>query len=357
MRRRSSYDPYRGRSPLRTLLKIVAVVLAVVLVVSVVVLYFLDPYWTYTPDGPRLQLPWEDQEEPSAAPSPTPSASPLPTIVVETAEPAETPLHAAALSREALWDAAAVQTQVEAAGANAALFDMKGDDGRLGYASALELAQAAGVSDQTAGLNEAIAALNAQEGLYTVARVSCFRDDAMPRQRNDLAVRSSAGNWRDQEGVRWLSPASQEARQYLSGVCLELAALGFDEILLDNASFPAAGELGSITQGGGGTDPSPVLAGFYAEVRQAVRDRYPDVKISVAAPAEALEPGAAPSGGQTLSLLASSGLDRIWVRGTADLSQADQALSQGGVSGGVADLVAILAQPGGEEESWSLWWG
>ena len=29
MRRRSSYDPYRGRSPLRTLLKIVAVVLAV----------------------------------------------------------------------------------------------------------------------------------------------------------------------------------------------------------------------------------------------------------------------------------------------------------------------------------------
>ena len=76
MRRRSSYDPYRGRSPLRTLLKIVAVVLAVVLVVSVVVLYFLDPYWTYTPDGPRLQLPWEDQEEPSAAPSSTPPPSP-----------------------------------------------------------------------------------------------------------------------------------------------------------------------------------------------------------------------------------------------------------------------------------------
>ena len=165
MRRRSSYDPYRGRSPLRTLLKIVAVVLAVVLVVSVVVLYFLDPYWTYTPDGPRLQnSPGRTRRSPPPLPPPTSSASPLPTIVVETAEPAETPLHAAALSREALWDAAAVQTQVEAAGANAALFDMKGDDGRLGYASALELAQAAGVSDQTAGLNEAIAALKRPRG-------------------------------------------------------------------------------------------------------------------------------------------------------------------------------------------------
>lgn len=354
MRKTYGYDPYRGRSPFRTILKIVAAALALILALAVAALFFLEPYWVYGPDGPHLQLPWEGQTPPVSTASPSPSPT---VVIVETEAPSGTPLHAVALPQELLWDPAAVQEQVAAAGANAALFDMKGDDGLLGYTSSLELAQSAGVSGQDAGLNEAIAALNAQEDLYTVARVSCCRDNSMPRQRNDLAIRSSSGNWVDQEGTRWLSPSSQEARQYLSGVCLELAALGFDEILLDNAAFPTSGELERITQGGGGDTASSVLAGFYAEVRQTVRDRYPDVRLSVTASGTALASSETDPSGQTPSLLASSGLDRIWVRDAADSSEIYQALTQQGFSGGAAGLVSILAEPGGEDISWCVWWG
>lgn len=54
-----------------------------------------------------------------------------------------------------------------------------------------------GVSPADPAINGAIRGLNAGE-LYTVARVSCFRDNAIPRADMSLGIKSSAGNWRDE---------------------------------------------------------------------------------------------------------------------------------------------------------------
>lgn len=70
-----------------------------------------------------------------------------------------------------------------------------------------------------------------------------------------MALRSGEGNWRDELGLRWMSPASQEARDYLTGLCGELAALGVDEIVLEQFTFPTGGELSRIN-GGENYDPA-----------------------------------------------------------------------------------------------------
>lgn len=349
---RGGYSHYRGRSPFSTPLKVIALLLAALLVLAVAALFFLEPYWVYSADGGRLYLPWvQEPEETDDQPLPTPSQP----LVVITPEPvAEDPLHAVLLPRSALSDGTA-RTLVDQAGGNAALFDMKADDGTLAFVSASPLAVSAGVN-AAAGANETIAALNAQDGLYTVARLSCFRDNALPRQRNDLALRSSLGNWRDGDGIRWLSPAYQENRQYIADLCLELAGLGFDEILLDYAAFPLTGNLDGILTGTA-YDPvglTDVVLTFYTDTAAALKAAYPDVRLSVVADPSILTTGGASASGQTLDIVAPT--DRLWVWGLTEGRDAcEELLSQAGMEAPRTDLVSISAQAGAADQSWALW--
>lgn len=349
---RGCYSRYRGRSALSTPLKIIAILLAVVLVLSVAALFFLEPYWVYSADGGRLVLPWL-QEEQQEDPAPLPTVSQPLVVVTPEPEPVEL-LHAVLLPRSALTDGTA-RDQVEASGATAALFDMKADDGTLAFVSASPLAVSAGVN-AAAGANEAIAALNAQEDLYTVARLSCFRDNALPRQRNDLALRSSLGNWRDGDGIRWLSPAYQENQQYITDLCLELAGLGFDEILLDYAAFPLTGNLDGILTGAA-YDPDALaqtVQTFYTQVAAALETAYPQVRLSVVADPAALTAGGTSRSGQALTM--ASTVDRVWVWGLGeDRDACEELLAQAGLADPQADLVSIDAQAGPADRSWALW--
>lgn len=349
---RGGYSHYRGRSPFSTPLKVIALLLAALLVLAVAALFFLEPYWVYSADGGRLYLPWvQEPEETPVQTVPTPTQP----LVVITPEPvAEDPLHAVLLPRSALSDGTA-RALVDQTGGNAALFDMKADDGTLAFVSASPLAVSAGVN-AAAGANEAITALNAQEGLYTVARLSCFRDNALPRQRNDLALRSSLGNWRDGDGIRWLSPAYQENRQYIADLCLELAGLGFDEILLDYAAFPLTGNLDGILTGAA-YDPAgltDVVLTFYADTAAALKAAYPDVRLSVVADPTALTSGGQSAGGQTAAMAAD--LDRIWVWDLGeDRDACAELLSQAGLDDPRTGLVSLSAQAGAADQSWALW--
>ena len=227
MRRRYSYGygSYHGRSGFRTFLKVLIVLLVVVLLLAVLAVVFLDRYWVYDREGARLELPFLQQE--TSQPSPT--SSQQGTLVLVSPSPSPTPapvyLRAVALPRTALSDGTA-QNQVTAAGANAAIFDMKADDGTLGYISNIELARAIGSSASDPALNEQIQTL-CGTGLYTIARVSCFRDNTAPYQNNSLAIKTNSGyNWRDAGDVRWMSPTNEQVRKYIVDVCVELAQLG-----------------------------------------------------------------------------------------------------------------------------------
>ncbi|UQT49148.1 putative glycoside hydrolase [Flavonifractor plautii] len=168
---------------------------------------------------------------------------------------------------------------------------MKADDGSLGYISGLALAIQAEASAADPALNAAIQLLNGGE-VYTVARVSCFRDNLVPRSDMSLAIHTNAGNWRDSGDTRWLSPANESARQYVVGVCRELAALGFDEILLDNWAFPTDGELGWIKADANypADGRTAALEVFLEEVRAGLAE-FPEVKVSLVTTASAAAGG------------------------------------------------------------------
>ena len=265
------YGTYHGRSRLRTALKVVIVLLVVLLVLAVATLLLMDGHIVYSSDGIRLDLPFvqkggaEDPPEPAGS-APLVIDSPVPTPAPTATPEPETLMQGVLLPREALYDGTA-EEQVRRAGAAAAVFDMKADDGSLGYISSLEPAQAGGVSAADPAINGAIRGLNAGE-LYTVARVSCFRDNAIPRADMSLGIKSSAGNWRDEGDCRWLSAANAAARQYVIGVCAELAELGFDELLLENCAFPARGQVDYIVAGEN-YDPAGLPAGRLVPVTEA----------------------------------------------------------------------------------------
>ena len=91
--------------------------------------------------------------------------------------------------------------------------------------------------------------ISTSDKVYTVARVCCFRDDSVPYSWNKLALRKGNYNWRDELGLRWLSPAQKDAQDYIAALCGELGDLGVDEIVLEQWHFPIEGNVENITQG------------------------------------------------------------------------------------------------------------
>jgi hypothetical protein len=237
-------------------------------------------------------------------------------VVEPTPEPEVIPVQPVALPLEALYDGTAV-SQIEAAGGDCALFDMKADSGALGYTSQQALAATAKASSSDPAMNAAIRGLNETQGLYTVARVSCFKDNQLPYYARTLAILTNSGyRWTGADGVRWVSPTNADVQAYVTGVCVELAQLGFDEILLDNAGYPDGGNLNYIKKGSAydETQFAAVIDGFYAQVQEALAD-YP-VKLSVVTTPQA-QAGLDTLTGQTPDDLAR--FDRLWTQGDGGL--------------------------------------
>lgn len=304
--RRNGYDPYHGRSRGRTVLKVLIGVLLVLLVVSIAALFFLEPYIHYSIDGVRLELPFfqgaEEDPDPPTDTVPIQVATPSPS---PTPEP-ETDYRGVLLPVSALSDGTAL-TQAEAAGATTVLFEMKSIDGTLAF----ETQSALGTARDTDGANETIAQFTAGE-TETAAYLSCFRDNALPRTDRSLSIHSSGGNWWDDQQVRWCSPMSERMRSYITDLCRELAELGFDELVLDNCSFPNRGGTSAILSDDN-YDPAALtetMETFFQELEIALTD-YPDIQVSVVTSLTVLN-GGSDGSGLTLDLLKQYA-DRVFV--------------------------------------------
>lgn len=290
------YQSYYGRRSSRsgTLLKWIIVFLLAVLVVSVAAYLWLQNNLVYDDNGVYLPMPWkqrESEQQPastSVSPSPTGSIAPPspseadPTdsvLVIESPEPTLAPrdlaretLHAVEVTPQALLDGTAAQ-QVADAGGNALLVTMKNDGGTLNYVSKVDLAVSLNASGSDSGVNRAIQDL-AQGDCYTIARVSCFRDEVMGGISEYALLSNSGYRWRDFNGIRWSCVGKAATRDYIAAICAELAELGFDEILLTNCGYPpnGTGQMGWLrrddTYPWGSLDT--VVGPFLDQVKQAI---------------------------------------------------------------------------------------
>lgn len=123
---------------------------------------------------------------------------------------------------------------------NAVVIDVKGDRGRIPYATAVPLAQAIG-ADRPRTIPDLPALLERlrARGVYAIARIVVFKDAPLALARPELAVRTASGAlWRDREGLHWTDPFRSEVRSYVLDVAEEAAILGFDEVQFDYVRFP-----------------------------------------------------------------------------------------------------------------------
>ena len=189
-------------------------------------------------------------------------------------------------------------------------------------------------ADTTAALE----ALTGQEDLYTVARISCFHDPkAANAEVESMGLKNTGGYiFYDGNNSQWLDPAKPEARQYLTGIIREAAALGFDEILLTDVSYPTEGKLDKIAYGE--VDRQAQLGAFLAEVRLAL-EGY-DVTLSVELPETAVLNGAEETSGASLAQFAPH-VDRLYAVTTSDRTTALSALAA--AAEGTPDFVAELS--------------
>jgi len=127
---------------------------------------------------------------------------------------------------------------VEALGADAAIIDVKDDRGRVTFTRDLPTAKGpmhGGVKDMAA----VVRALHGR-GIYAIARLVCFKDQALALSKPAAALRhkKTGAIWRDKGGLAWVDPHSAIAREHIVSVARAAEALGFDEIQLDYIRFP-----------------------------------------------------------------------------------------------------------------------
>lgn len=130
---------------------------------------------------------------------------------------------------------------------NTLVIDVKDHRGQIAFVTDHEKLKPYVQSRPSLGRLDALTSRLHGFGLYLIARVPVFPDQALAASRTDLALKRSGGSlWRDSLGLLWLDPASIDVWKYNVAVAADAFAGGFDEIQFDYVRFPSDGKLDSI---------------------------------------------------------------------------------------------------------------
>ena len=126
---------------------------------------------------------------------------------------------------------------------NTFVIDVKEDSGKITYNMDLDVVEEYGLK---AGYVDDISALMdklEEAGIYTIARVVCFKDPALAEARTDLALkRTSGANITDSNGNAFVNPYKEEVWDHIATIAEKAAEDGFDEIQFDYCRFPIVDE-------------------------------------------------------------------------------------------------------------------
>lgn len=170
-------------------------------------------------------------------------------------------------SRNLLGNALAI---AQGGGANALVVDIKSDRGIIPYPTAISLAQQNGARRLTTIPDlAAFVRMLHDRGLYAIARIVTFKDNALASARPELAVHT-AGNalFRDREGMAWTDPFRTEVQDYNIAIAIEAANAGFDEIQFDYLRFPDAAQALRFAQPVSAATRVAAISGFLAESKR-----------------------------------------------------------------------------------------
>ncbi len=235
----------------------------------------------------------EETDEPQKEPDPA---------VPEVPPFVPAPIHATELSDNWLYG----DVTASLAGMEAVAVNVKRPDGSIAYHTEVTLPSGVLCGPEATRANlEAIA----QSEHYTVARLSALCDNAYAAAVPDAALTNTwGGQWVDNYNRFWLDPMKEETAEHLCALAKELAAMGFDEIVLEHLRFPIEGDLGQTTMGAD-YDRAGAIASLAAKVKEAVG---PGVGVSILLPGGMGSDGTFERSGLPITVLTES-FDRIYV--------------------------------------------
>ena len=351
---RYGYQEYRGRSGARPVLIFIIVLLAVLLIAGLAFMFLMGDNIKHTDTGIEIDWPWLSDSatappiesdpvvivtddvvvtiQPTMEPTPTPAP-----------QPQYDPIQAVTVTAEQLRSGRAAQAVADAGG-SALVVEMKADDGQLAWQTRSEMAASLWANASDDRTAQAIRDLAAAGDIYLVARVHCFKDPGLARARIGSLMTLRGNVWYDRVGVCWTSPANQQVVDYLSELCLELADMGFDEILLDDAGYPWDGEVNVLaTSDNRPEDRTVPVAAFYARLAGELEEK--GVCLSVYA-SEQLLPGETVYTGMTAAVLAGNA-GRVWLDKRVDAEHYRSILTAAGMDDIAARVVAPADAAGG----------
>lgn len=351
------YQSYRGRRSAGTR---ALVALLVVILVAACGFMFAQRYIAYTDDGGMyLDTPFGRFDLPSpAAPEdpPPPQEEDLPqepavNLVKDTPPEPEEPEEPENVYGERRLmalsalpaDEAALEAALTGAGANGFVWQARSAGGVVNYASALALPKsvAAGAADRAA-----LEALCAGEDTVAVARFACFHDNLYAFERENMQAAGICQRngfiWYDNHNGHWLDPEKEPARRYVISLAVECAQMGFDELLLEEMAYPAAGRIQKIDYSGNTLAKSEALALFLSELRAAL-EPY-GTHISLLVNEDLLTAGSNETSGEDLAVLLPL-VDGVYVA-SADPAAVQTQLTALAGEGPVPALVPVTDAPG-----------
>ncbi|MEX2242675.1 MAG: putative glycoside hydrolase [Fimbriimonadaceae bacterium] len=160
---------------------------------------------------------------------------------------------------------------------NALVIDVR-DDGDNYWETGIELSKQAKATKLAVPKPDELMQLLEDEGVYPIARVSCFVDSRLTKHEPARAVQDASGKpWVERNGRLWLDPYNKENWEYLGQVVDFAVKTGFAEIQLDYVRFPGGGKKSSMVfpakkDWPEGTTESQVIQQF----AQFIKDRLPE---------------------------------------------------------------------------------
>ena len=176
-------------------------------------------------------------------------------------------------SKVVAWKSRKIARWVKTVGATAVIMDVKDDHGRITFSRSMTNAK--GYPHGAAfRMKKHVEALH-EAGIYTIARLVCFKDNQLIRVLPKTAVRDRRTGkvWRDKGNLAWLDPHSEVAREHIVAVAQAAEKLGFDEIQLDYVRFPVerAAKFARYPNKVGNPDRHNVIAALLARIDAAVK--------------------------------------------------------------------------------------
>ena len=205
---------------------------------------------------------------------------------------------------------------------NGIMLFMKESGGKLNFSSNQGLAEELGVNGESSTgdkIKDVVKELKGKD-YYTLAYVDCFQDQKAGEE-SDLRLHDNDNDaWLDGEDRAWADPTSARYQNYLVALIRELDDMGFDEIVLNNACYPATGETDKLSEDC--YDPGSfrdTVGGFYKKLSKELKDCKS--MISLITTETAIQDGYDEATGQSLENMLQLG-GRLWV--DADRDKADQ---------------------------------